>query len=157
MSQPKLSDLSCYRQQRRDGGVRTGVEARGDTVFHQFEGEAEDANPVLDWWVDVRCFGRKLPQDPEEVRSWLLGHGPMIQQGLRALAGEIRSGIDFDGWPVLHALPPAERGVKVVIACSASRRTPALRIAETLTDFADHWNEMLKPVMQDFLIDSLEK
>ena len=63
-----MPELDFYRQQRRDGAIRTGIEIDGETVLGRFEQVAEDANPVLAWWVDVRCKGRRLPDEPEAAR-----------------------------------------------------------------------------------------
>jgi hypothetical protein len=57
-----------YKHVRRDGGIRLGVEVDDVTAFHHFLPGSKELNPALLWWVDLRCYGRKLPDDPEEKK-----------------------------------------------------------------------------------------
>ena len=156
MSQGKgersLPKISFYRLMRRDGVIRTGVEADDVTELGTVEGEeAEYPDPVLAWYVDLRCEGKKLPAGPEKVRRWLLDHADVITKAFTHLADEVRAGIDFATWmPLLWPVPEAPRGVRMTIACSATRRTDALAIARVLTEMAVHWRQWLEkmPVLQ---------
>jgi hypothetical protein len=139
-----VTKIIFYRQKRRDGGIRTGVEINGETALGLEEGFAGDElDPVLLWFVDLRCEGKKLPTDPEEVREWLLKHSPVIRAGFETLAGQIGAGIDFNTYPYLWPVPNAPRGVHMTIACSAMRRNDARAIREVLSDIATHWQETL--------------
>jgi hypothetical protein len=137
-----MAKITFYHQKRRDGGIRTGVEINGETELgleEEFTGKEID--PVLLWFVDLRCEGKKLPTDAEAVRAWLLEQSSVIRAGLESLAGEIRAGIDFNTFPYLWPVPGAPRGVRMMLACSAMRRTEARSIRDVLVHLAAHWQE----------------
>lgn len=138
-----MSKLTYYRQKRMDGGTRTGVEVGGVTVLGRFEHDAEETDPVLRWYVDLRCEGARLPGDPEAVRNWLLDNAGLIRDALHALAEELRAGMDFDTWPLQWKVPKGPRGVRMTIVCSVTRRLDARDIARVLADIAAHWEEVV--------------
>jgi hypothetical protein len=139
----KAINLSFYRQQRRDGGVRTGIEIDDHTELGRFENEAEDSDPVLAWWVDLRCEGRKLPMDPESARRWFLEHAAVIHRGFQTLANEMEAGLDFNTWPHVWPVPGSPRGVRMAIACNASRRRDGLKMPQILKEIDQHWEELI--------------
>lgn len=147
-SRPRRSNtmpqLTFYRQKRRDGGVRTGIDVDGETLLHEFRDGSEDIDPALQWWADVRCKGARLPTEPSAAREWFLAHAEPIQAGLKTLAAEIRPGVDFDAWPVLWKMPKPPRGTQITIACCASQRLPARKIAAMLAELADTWRETIQ-------------
>src|SRR5438876_12275597 len=101
-----MTEFAFYRQKRRDGGIRTGIEINGETELGLEEGfTGDEQDPVLLWFVDLRMEGKKLPTDPEEVRQWLLKHSPGICAGFQLLAGEIQAGVDFNTYPYLWPVP----------------------------------------------------
>jgi hypothetical protein len=137
-----MTKITFYHQKRRDGGIRTGIEINGETELGLEEGfTREEEDPVLLWFVDLRCEGKKLPTDPEEVRAWLLKYGAVIRAGLKSLAEEIQAGIDFNTFPYLWPVPGAPRGVRMTLACSAMRRMDARSIRNVLLEIAAHWQE----------------
>lgn len=136
--------LSFYRQQTRDGAIRTGIEIDGSTELGRYENEAKDGDPVLAWWVDLRCEGRKLPGDPEGARRWLLAHADVIHRGFQTLAAEMEAGLDFNVWPLLWPIPKPPRGVKMIIACEALRRLDGLAMPQILKDLDRRWEEMVR-------------
>jgi hypothetical protein len=139
-----VTKIIFYRQKRRDGGIRTGIEINGETELGLEEGfTGSELDPVLLWFVDLRCEGKKLPTDPEAAREWLLKHSPVIRGGFETLAGQIQAGIDFNSYPYLWPVPDSPRGVNMTIACSAMRRNDARAIPEVLMDIAAHWQERL--------------
>jgi hypothetical protein len=139
-----MNDMSWFRQKRVDGGIRTGIDVNDTYVFHRFENESDEPDPVLLWYVDVRCKGARLPKEPEEVRQWFLDHSEIIRNALSALAQELRAGMDVDIWPVQRKIPGTPRGVKMCIVCSTSLRIEALDIARVLTDIAKHWEDRIR-------------
>src|SRR5437867_2729663 len=92
--------LNYYRQRRRDGGTRSGVAVDDAVLLHSFEPGAEASDPALLWYVDIRCEGPRLPARPDPVRQWLLAQRVILAGGLRALAEELRAGVDVDVWPL---------------------------------------------------------
>src|SRR5690242_3914399 len=79
-----FSNLVFYRQGRIDGGIHTGIDAFDTPVLQSFENEAPDdeSDPVLSWYIDVRCKGRGLPTSAQEARAWFLEHQGIIRSGL---------------------------------------------------------------------------
>jgi hypothetical protein len=139
-----MNRITFYRQKRRDGGIRTGIEINGETEFGLEEGfTGEEQDPVLVWFVDLRVEGKKLPTDPEEVRQWLLKQSPVICAGFQLLAEELQTGVDFNTYPYLWPIPDAPRGVRMIIACSAMRRADARAIRDVLLENAAHWKERI--------------
>src|SRR5262249_45375163 len=102
MAMPKIS---FYQKKRRDGGIRTGIDIDRESVLGCFQSGPEESDPVLLWFVDLRCEGARLPTTPEEARQWLLDHSALIHQAFQKLIAEIRAGIDFNTWPLLWTLP----------------------------------------------------
>jgi hypothetical protein len=137
-----MKGINFYRQARMDGGERTGVEIDGTTVLEQFQrgGRVEDS--ALLWFVDVRCSGKHLPEEPEAARRWLLAKASVIQAGLLALAGELSAGIDFST-PISRDITGFGGGVSGKIVCSAVRRLSGLKIAKALEETGSLWPELL--------------
>lgn len=139
-----MTKLMVYRQERQDGGIRTGMEVDGLTVLHHFQLGSSDSDPALAWFVDVRAEGRSLPHDPQAAREWFLAQADTIHDGLTQLATDLRAGMDFDAWPLQRSIENAPKGVRLTIACSAVRRVQARDIARTLLDVAKHWSSYLR-------------
>lgn len=140
-----MTKIVFYRQKRRDGGTHTGLTIDGVTALESVEGiNWEESDPILLWWVDLRCEGKKLPNRPEEARRWLLEHRELIGEAFEVLADELRAGMDYNTWPLLWRVPNPPRGVRLVIACEAMYRSDALAMADVLRDTAAHWQEWLE-------------
>lgn len=142
-----MSTLTFYRQARRDGGVRTGIEINSNTVLARFEQGSEDGDPALVWYVDVRCEGARLPAEPEAARAWFIRNESAITRLLEALADEVPSGIDPGDWP-LRKEHQLSTGVRVTVACSAMRRVEGQQIAQVLRDIAANWRERVSNLPQ---------
>jgi len=137
-----MKTINFYRQARVDGGKRTGVEIDGETVLERFEQGHEPEDSALLWFVDVRCSGDNLPDEAEASRDWLLKMAPLIPNGLREMAHELRAGIDFSA-PISRKIPYAGKGLTVEVYCSASRRLQAIQIADALDEISSRWSEFL--------------
>ena len=70
----EMPNLTFYRQARIDGGIRTGIELDEDAVFEHFEEGGPELDPTLLWYVDLRCQGPGLPDEPRKAREWLIDH-----------------------------------------------------------------------------------
>jgi hypothetical protein len=136
--------LIFYRQVREDGGIRTGIELNGTTVFERFESGGDDHDPALVWYVDIRCEGTNLPQMAEEARDWLQRHGMYVRDGLPVLADKLRAGVDVGSYPLRWQVPNLPEGVRITVVCSALRRVPGLEIANVLNEISDRWEELVK-------------
>jgi hypothetical protein len=139
-----MSNLIFYEHMRMDGGLRCGLELDGETVLHRFKKGKGEFDPVLRWFVDVRCQGAKLPDAAEAARQWFLQHADTVHGALRQLAEELRAGMEPDVWPLSWPVPKSPRGVKMVIACSVTKRLDGLEISRILEDVDKHWEEHLK-------------
>ncbi|HWE95008.1 MAG: hypothetical protein JWP03_1211 [Phycisphaerales bacterium] len=139
-----MPTITFYRQARRDGGIRTGIDIDGDTVIDQFVEGGGDMDPALDWYVDVRCKGAGLPRAGEAARRWLLGKERVITRVLRALAGEVPAGIDPGDWPLRKTARVGASGTTISVVCTAVRRVDAQQIAQVLTDIADNWRRRIE-------------
>jgi hypothetical protein len=147
-----MAEITFYRQKRRDGGLHTGITINGWTAMEMDEGiNWDDADPVLLWFVDVRCEGKKLPTRPELARRWLLEHSELIREGFKALTEELRVGIDYNTLPLVWLVPKTPRGVRIRIVCHAMYRSDALTLAQVTAEFSSRWQEWLDklPVAQE--------
>lgn len=122
--------------------MRTGVEIDGETLLERFERGNKTENSALLWFVDIRCSGGNLPTEAETARSWLLEKASTIQMGLRTLADELRTGIDFSA-PISRKISNAGKGVTIQISCSAIRRLEARDIASVLEEISSRWTLLL--------------
>ena len=131
--------ITFYRQARRDGSVRTGIELDKEALLGRFEGESTDFDPVLTWFVDIECAGDHLPDQPDAIRQWLLDQARVIQGGLDAVAADAEAGLDFQNGVLRRKLPGAPNGVTITLICTANRRPEAQQMAEVLRDIAGQW------------------
>jgi hypothetical protein len=137
-----MKTLNFYHQKRRDGGIRTGVELNGERVLEEFKPGRRPLDSALDWFVDVRCRGRRLPDEPEAIRKWLLERSDDIQGHLAEMASELRAGMDRD-WPLASIIPGVPNGVEVKIVCSAIRRLTARDIGQLLLVLKRSWRPLI--------------
>ena len=134
-----MSKVTFYRQKRFDGGIRTGIDIDGDRALHHYEPGKGDENPALQWYVDLRISG-DLPDAPDELRAWLLGHASKICNALNDLSRK-HIGTDEDLVPFQAELPTIQKGVKIVVVWSAVRRVNNLEFTEVLRQLAVHFVE----------------
>jgi hypothetical protein len=143
-----MPHLSFYRQKRIDGALRTGIEVETTTVWHRYVDGDEDADPVLIWFVDLRCHGKSLPTDPDAVLAWFLRHTTLIREAFSDLAEELRAGMEPDLLPLQRAVRGAPRGVQMRVVFSAMRRVDGLGMAEVFRDLATNWETILQSLEQ---------
>jgi hypothetical protein len=139
-----MTDINCYRQLRRDGGIRMGVDVDGEiklSHFQQGRRTRSNPDPALEWYVDVRFKGSRLPVEPELVREWLLKHEPSVSAATEELAASLPAGLDPDDWPVQREFRSGS--VRGAVVCSAVRRVSAQHISEMIRDLGVNWREYL--------------
>jgi hypothetical protein len=139
-----MPKLTFYRQRRRDGGTRTGVDVDGAAVLQQFEAGKKPSDPVLLWFVDIRCEGPSLPATPEGARDWLLAQAETVTTALERLADDIGPGLDVNVWPLRYPVPGTRKGVRLAVVCSATRRLAGREMATVLKDLADNWAKYVR-------------
>jgi hypothetical protein len=135
-----------YRQKRRDGGVRTGVDLGDVSLLHRFEppsGNADGDDPALDWYVDVRIAGTGLPEEPNAARAWLLDQAEAVREPLEEASRKLSNGVDLSPEPIRHE-HTTQDGLHMAVVCSAAGRIPARQLGEILADTAQRWNELVR-------------
>jgi hypothetical protein len=142
-----MTTITFYRQARRDGGIRTGIEIDGNTLLSRFDEGGSDPDPAIVWYVDVKCRGKSLPKDSEGARRFLISHGATIRRAIASLADEIPAGIDPTAWPVRRETK-SKPDVRIEVACSAVRRLEALKLSDTLRDVASHWSDLVESLAE---------
>lgn len=147
-----MASLSFYRQQRVDGGVRTGIELDEATLLGRYElGEGEE-DPILLWVIDLRCEGEELPvTDSAGARAWFLKNRLIFVSALEQLADTLKPGIDPDD-SVLYPVASPWPGLRILIAVSCSRRLAGYAMAEHLREFGQHWEEILTGLQEPILL-----
>jgi hypothetical protein len=140
-----MTELVFYRQMRVDGGVRTGISIDRSTGLERFEpGPDEDeSDPVLLWFIDVRCKASSIPREPEEARQWLIANAPWIVTGLDQVAEELSVGVDHDILPFQRPIPEAPAKIHAQVVGSAMRRIDATEIAVQIRSIRRHWKRLL--------------
>jgi hypothetical protein len=142
-----FSNLIFYRQGRVDGGIHTGVDAFDEPLLEMFENEAPTgkSDPVLAWYVEVRCKGEGLPASVEGARAWLLKHQEPIRSGLTALADELSVGLDVESFPYFWRKFPSHPDLaQLTLVCSAHRRSNGIGLGRKVRAFADHFEKYLR-------------
>ena len=131
-----MKHLIFYRQCRRDKAIRMGIALDNETTLLGVVVEGDESlenDPfahVLEWYIDIRCFGSRLPVEAEprvpgfyyDTRSRF---EPGCDDSLRKLR---RVGIPF-GRRARDRFEDVPRGVRVELVCSATGRKAASRNA----------------------------
>jgi hypothetical protein len=140
-----MPHLTFYRQKRIDGGIRMGLELDQETLFEEFEEGGPESDPVLVWYVDLRCDGPGVPGTAAAAWSWLLDNEDRIVEGFWKCAREYLTGIDPDAYPLLWSdFPNPPPDVRLTIAYAALRRLDGRALVAVLNDVAEHWAERIR-------------
>jgi hypothetical protein len=143
-----MGKLLFYRQKRVDDGMRTGLELGDVTLAEQFEPGPGERDPILRWYVDVKCEGPAIPDDPDRAEEWFIDRGEVLRKGLTDYAKALENGVDAGFHSITwNSFSQTKENVYVTISCSASDRSTARRLPSILTDMASRW---------DAIMDSLE-
>ena len=144
--------LSFYRQERVDGGIRTGIMLGMATIFERFEIEGEEWDPSLAWSVELRCGGPSLPTDVNAVKPWLLALEEPIKEGFRRFSDRLSAGSDPTGdYPLqFEDFPDLPPEVSMKIVCTALRRYDAFFLAEHLNQVREHWSDLVRDLEPRF-------
>ncbi len=150
-----MSELIFYRQARIDGGVRTGIELDGMTLAERFENESSEPDPVLVWYVELRCEGPGIPEISAEAYRWLIDHSREISEGFARCATETSVGVDPDSYPAFWRdfdnTPP---DTQWVIVYSALRRIDSRQLSQILAEIGLTWPDLIQnlkpqPILSD--------
>jgi len=139
-----MATITLYRQARFDGGLRTGIDVDGETIFEHYQPESGDSNPALLWYMDIRLSGDQLPSDPLEARDWLAANSEFFRGQLERIAEEnLEAGFDAELRPFRRRLEGCPEGCSGEVVISAVRRLEARDIAGHVRNLADHWGAVL--------------
>ncbi len=139
-----MAKLIFYRQEELDGSVRMGVELDDVEVLEHFEGGEGEPDPVIAWFVDVRCTGPGVPDESEAAIGWLLGGSGRIDGLLSGLAGHVRTSgvapdiLDIPSSQWEEAVGSGDE-TRIKVACMVIPNIDAEEAAEILDEYRDRW------------------
>ncbi|CAN5870165.1 hypothetical protein BH23PLA1_BH23PLA1_02150 [soil metagenome] len=140
-----MSELIFYRQARIDGGLRTGIELNGQTLAERFENESSEPDPVLIWYVELRCEGPGVPETSKEAYCWLLDHSQAISEGFAKCAAETSVGVDPDIYPAQWGgFDSTPLDTQWVIVYSALRRIDSRQMSQFLAQIGSAWEVLIR-------------
>lgn len=139
-----MAKLLFYRQKRVDRRIRTGLEWNDQTLAERFDDGPGERDPVLLWYVDVKCEGPGIPEDPDLAEQWFVDHSEILRNSLGSYAEQLGPGIDMG----MHSLtwnlaPETSENVQVTIACSAADRITARELPSIMKDLAVQWDGIM--------------
>ena len=124
--------------------MRTGVEFNGERILELFEPGDSPFDSALEWFIDVRWQGARLPSSPETIRSWLIKQNDLIGRQLQQTADELsEAGMD-SGWPLTKPFANRQQEFSGKIVCSAVRRLDCREIRRKLLDLKSAWPELIR-------------
>jgi len=150
-----MTEITFYRQQRRDGSIRSGLELNGEPQFGLIqswpsETSDDDLSMVLDWYIDLTIQSPNPidHSDPEQTKNELLKLQASIQHGLNQLANSMGAGVDFESPVLWSKFPELSEGFHVEMVCRASSRISSRQLMREIHEFANHWLEYLGNLKQ---------
>jgi hypothetical protein len=150
-----MTEITFYRQQRRDGSIRSGLELNGEPQFGLIqswpsETSDDDLSMVLDWYIDLTIQSPNPidHSDPEQTKNELLKLQASIQHGLNQLANSMGAGVDFESPVIWSKFPELSEGFHVEMVCRASSRITSRQLMREINEFANHWLEYLGNLKQ---------
>ena len=98
-----MNRIEFYHTVRQDRGERTGLSVshhgKYSKGFELFEHGDDEANPVIDWAVDVVVTTKSAPKTVSQAKLWFRQNIDVISNSLQDAAHELKSGLDADGVP----------------------------------------------------------
>ena len=141
-----MTEITFYRQQRRDGSIRSGLHATGPFDLENFELGPEDladdpyAN-VLDWFIDLQLESPTDLINAEAARDELLACKGAIRSGLNQMIDELGVGVDSSMALIWQNFPELPPGYSCRLNLSISRRFRGKTYIDLLQDFMEQWPE----------------
>jgi hypothetical protein len=134
-----VNRISFYRQARGDGGIRSGIDVNGEEMWSLFEAGPGEADPALDWYVDVEWSGPSLPTEAEAVKALLVAQQSQVGQACSTLASRLEVGIDAEAAPFAQSFDPGMSGVTAGVFCSAVHRVSGREMGRNLQLLGSSW------------------
>ena len=141
-----MTEITFYRQKRRDGSIRSGLHCSGPFDLESFEpGPADIADdpyaPVLDWIIDLQLDVPEEPIDAESGRRILLACSEPISSQLNQKIADLGVGFDTSLPVTLTDFDQLPVGYQCRLNCSISNRFKGAAFIAILRDFASSWPE----------------
>jgi hypothetical protein len=139
-----MTEITFYRQQRRDGSIRSGLHATGPFDLENFElgpellADDPYAN-VLDWFIDLQLESPADLNHAEAARDELLACKSSIRSGLNLMIQELGVGVDRGMSLTWQNFPGLPDGYSCRLNLSISSRIRGNSYIELLQDFMEHW------------------
>jgi len=139
-----MASVTFFRQQRVDGGIRTGIDYEGCTLLESFAQGSDEDDPALLWFVDVKLEGPVIPsRSPNHLRQWLIDLAAKLQPHLDAVAEELSAGVDGE-WPVQRSFSMPAEDLLLTVSATGIRRLQARQIGEKVREVSQRWPELLE-------------
>lgn len=141
-----MTTIAYFRNVCRDGGIHLGLYVDDDVLFENWKNQAEEPDPVLDWWIDVRCQTAEFPKNADQIRDWFLGLSGQINDALEKLAKQLDVGMDGGVIPFHFRSKVADaagKPVEIEIKGAASARVRAPDVARQILDTRTSWQQDL--------------
>ena len=139
-----MATVTVYRQERVDGGVRTGVDVGDEPVLMEFRAGPGQEDPAILWFIDVRLEGQDISPVPSDVRSFVALSLESIKSAVATAADKLAVGLDASWWPFRHESQTAQG--TVVVVCNAMTRETGQNIAQHLRTFAAEFEAALPTI-----------
>jgi hypothetical protein len=140
-----MMDVVFYYQERVDGGTRTGLEANGNTHLESFHAGSEESDPLILWYVEIKCLGEFGEfTSSESARAWLRNNGDYIKKALELSADRLGAGLDVEFEPWTWEVPDMPATISATVVISAMRRVAALEVAQKLRILCSDWERLVQ-------------
>jgi hypothetical protein len=138
-----MASVTFFRQQRVDGGIRTGIDFEGITLLESFTPGGDEDDPVLLWYVDVQLEGVIPVRSPEHLRRWLSELTGTLQPFLDRVADEMDAGADGE-WPVRRSFDLNAGDLRLTVSATGVRRLAARQLGERVREIGQRWREFVE-------------
>ncbi len=141
-----MHSITFFKNVRKDGGMHIGLEADGVLLFDDLQEGPSEPDPALDWYLDIQCESKKIPESSENIRNWLLGLSPGINGALDELVKKLEIGADGGIHPFQQKTQirsTSSDPINLEIKGSAIRSIRAPDIANYIREFRDSWQKEL--------------
>jgi hypothetical protein len=128
-----MPKATLYHQERFDSQIHTGFTVEGVGELDYIQPGKSDDDPVLRWFVDLRCTGSfQAPQTEPEAFDWLNRHADLFRDALSRAADRADIGIDHSALGLQIDVPTAERGLQLRVVVAVHDRAARLDVAPRL-------------------------
>ena len=129
--------VTFFRNARRDGEIHSGVSLEDDLILESWKNQAEDRDPVLDWFVEFEIDNPEAPASADDIRAWLPKQSAEIDEALALASRELDVGMD--GGVAPFQFRTTRQGGAIEVRGAASRRVRSTDIARRVDDLRADW------------------